>query len=96
MRMFLNDPDGECTKNITKFLFFEWLGPHKFESVRITPWGAMDWHQYEATGTCALCGVSMYASALSEAALVRHYIPIEKLAECRRKDGPVSVSLGDK
>jgi len=85
--------DNECVENPQSLWgIFKWHGEHHYKQVAlIKPWGALDWHKYEVQITCALCGITTDCGGISEAKMVKYGVPIEKLAECRRKDDWVEV-----
>ena len=85
--------DAKCSENPQSlFKIFKWSGEHHYKQVGlICPWGALSWHKYEMQIECKLCGVTRDFFGVSEAKLVKHGVPLEKLAECRRKDTWVKV-----
>jgi len=75
---FFCDRDVSCPKILKhhKFLWFKWTteGFHNFEIVSVIPWGGYEWHLWEITVRCKVCGAYTRKFGVEETELIRHNI----------------------
>lgn len=63
-----------------KFLWFHWTteGNHDLELIDLSIWGHPDWHNWEITVKCKVCGASIRRFGIEETEIIRAGIELPK------------------
>jgi len=57
------------------------IGFHRWRLVRWSPWGNLNWHQYEADSRCGACGAIENEFGLTHADMLRRGIDPERRSQ---------------